>query len=102
MSIFLSPAAFFQFITNSPADAALNIQNAEFIQSAIPSQNPFGGAGMSYTSVTAGFMDPAYFLKFGRIHTGMDIVPNSTYYANNRIYQQNKKVQQYPSQTKDL
>lgn len=99
VSIFLSPTGFFQFITNSLVESALNVQNAEFVQSAIPSQNPFGGAGMSYTSITAGFMDPAYLLQFGKNHTGMDIVPNSTYYANNQTYQQNKKVIIYATHT---
>ena len=92
VSIFLSPTGFFQFVTSSLVGSALNTQNAEFVQSAIPSQNPFGGAGMSYTSITAGFMDPAYFLQFGKAHTGIDMVPNSTYYANSEVYKQEHKV----------
>ncbi len=92
ISIFLSPTGFFQFITSSLVESALNAQNTEFIQSAIPSQNPFGGTGMSYTSITAGFMDPGYLLQFGKTHTGIDMVPNSTYYANGQTYQQNNKI----------
>ena len=99
ISIFLSPTGFFQFLTSNLAQSALTTLNNEFVQTSIPAQNPFGGAGMSYTSITAGFMDPAYLLQFGKNHTGMDIVPNSTYYANNQKYQQNKKVIIYATHT---
>jgi len=99
VSIFLSPTGFFQFITTSLVASALNAQNAEFVQSAIPSQNPFGGGGMSYTSITAGFMEPSYLLQFGKNHTGVDMVPNSTYYANSNIYLENKKIVIYATHT---
>lgn len=96
VSIFLSPTGFFQFLTASVVQTALN---NEFTQTVVPAQNPFGGVGMSYTSITAGFMDPAYLLQFGKNHTGIDMVPNSTYYANSESYQQNKKVIIYATHT---
>ncbi len=96
VSIFLSPTGFFQFLTASVVQTALN---NEFIQTVVPAQNPFGGVGMSYTSITAGFMDPAYLLQFGKNHTGIDMVPNSTYHSNNESYQQNKKVIIYATHT---
>lgn len=91
VSVFMSPTGFFQVLTGSLTGTEVGI-NTEFIQSAIPSQNPLGGQGMSYTSVTAGFMDPSYFLQFGKNHTGIDLVPSTTYYANSSAYQENKKV----------
>ncbi len=99
IAIFLSPTGFFQFVTASLVDSALSAQNAEFIQSVIPSQSPFGGQGMSYTAVTAGFMDSGYFLRFGKNHTGIDIVPTQTYYENSQEYQQNKKIIIYATHT---
>lgn len=99
VSIFLSPTGFFQFLTSSIAQSVLTELNHEFVQTSVPSQNPFGGAGMAYNSITAGFMDPAYLLQFGKNHTGMDIVPNSTYYANSQTYQQTKKVIIYSTHT---
>ena len=90
-TIFLSPTGFFQFVTSSLVGSAPST-NEGFTQSAIPSQNPFGGQGMSYTSVTAGFMDPAYLLQFGKNHSGIDLVPNAAYYANSATYKQNKKI----------
>lgn len=90
-TIFLSPTGFFKYVSASIGDGLSGI-NDEFIQATIPSQNPFGGSGMSYTSVTAGFMDPAYFLQFGTNHTGIDIIPNSNYYQNSSSYKENHKV----------
>ncbi len=92
ISIFLSPTGFFQFLTSSVAQSALTALNNEFIQTTVPAQNPFGGQGMSYTSITAGFMDSGYFLQFGKAHTGIDLVPNQAYYTNSKTYEQNKKI----------
>ena len=90
-TIFLTPTGFFQYIYANGNDG-LDGVNEEFIQATIPSQNPFGGSGMSYTSVTAGFMDPAYFIQFGKQHTGIDMVPNSTYYDQSNSYKETKRV----------
>ncbi len=96
ISIFLSPTGFFQFLTASVAQSALN---NEFIQTVVPAQNPLGGQGMSYTSITAGFMDPSYLMQFGKNHTGIDMVPNSTYYSSSSTYQQDKKITIYATHT---
>lgn len=87
-TIFLTPTGFFQFIYRSGSDGV----NEEFIQASVPSQNPFGGSGMSYTSVTAGFMDPLYFIQFGKQHTGIDLVPSSTYYDQSSSYKETRRV----------
>ena len=92
ISIFLSPTGFFQSLASGLAQSAVAAFNNEFVQTSIPSQNPLGGAGMSYTSITAGFMDPAYFLQFGKNHTGIDLVPNETYYASSQTYKQENKI----------
>ena len=90
-TIFLSPTGFFKYVSATVGEN-LNGINEEFAESTVPSQNPFGGSGMSYTSVTAGFMDPSYFLQFGKNHTGIDLIPNSTYYAQSNSYKENHKV----------
>jgi murein DD-endopeptidase MepM/ murein hydrolase activator NlpD len=92
VSIFLSPTGFFQYITSSILSATLESANPDFVQSSNPSQNPFGGQGMSYASVTAGFMDLSYLLQFGKNHTGIDLVPGEVYYQNSKTYLQNKKI----------
>lgn len=66
-----------------------------FIQTNIPMQIPLGGHGFEFGSITAGFMEPSYFLTFGKNHAGVDLVPNENYYSNNQSYQQNKKVVVY-------
>lgn len=92
ISIFLSPTGFFQFLTTSLIQSALTTPSEGFIQSGIPSQNPFGAQGMSYTSITAGFMDPSYLLSFGENHKGVDLVPSEVYYQNSKTYLENKKI----------
>ena len=37
-------------------------------------------------------MDPLYFIEFGRIHTGIDLVPNEDYYQNNQSFKQTQQV----------
>ena len=66
-----------------------------FIQTSMPMQIPLGGHGFEYASITAGFMDPGYFLTFGTVHTGIDIVPNDSYYRNSESFKKNKKVVVY-------
>ena len=92
VSVFLSPTGFFKYITSSLLSSTLEVPNEGFVQSSSPSQNPFGGNGMIYTSVTAGFMDLTYLLQFGKNHTGIDLVPSEVYYQNSTTYQQNKKI----------
>ena len=93
-TLLLSPTAltsgfFEKFITSlNPEQEVLP---ANFPQSEIPSLSPLGGAGVDNTTITAGFMDPAYLIKFGKNHFGIDIVPNGKYFQG-ESYQQNKKV----------
>lgn len=89
--LFVSPTGFFEYIASNIVNSVIAV-NDEFIQAAVPAQNPFGGEGMSYTSVTAGFMDPSYLLQFGKNHTGIDIIPNSAYYTNSQSYRTSKKA----------
>ena len=63
-----------------------------FSDTQTPQQNPFGGSGLSYTTITAYFHDPSYYLTFGKVHTGIDIVPNDSYYQNSKIYKSGGKV----------
>lgn len=92
ISVFLTPSGFLELLTASLAGNTLITSGEGFIQATIPSQNPFGGAGMIYTAVTAGYLDPGYFLQFGKPHTGIDLVPSKSYYENSNVYEQNKKV----------
>lgn len=64
--------------------------NTDFTSTDFPSQNPMGGAGLSYVTITAYFHDPAYFAQFGVQHEGVDMVPNNTYYQQSNVYQKNK------------
>lgn len=73
--------------TNSPVPA-----DASFSDTQTPERNPFSGSGMSYTSVTAYFHDPNYFLSFGKVHEGIDLAPSDTYYSQSSTYQSQKQV----------
>lgn len=96
-TIFISPlvlsAGFLQSITSIFQPNELNIApDTNFISTSVPRQNPLGGSGMSYTTVTAYFLDPGYYIRFGRNHTGIDLVPNNEYYASSKTYQGSHKV----------
>lgn len=99
VSIFLVPSGFFQQITSSLVPSQTENVNEGFIQSTVPSQNPLGGTGMAYTAITAGFMDPAYFLNFGRNHTGIDLIPNEEFYKSSKTYTETKKIIVYATHT---
>lgn len=88
ISLLLIPSGFFQRIT---LPASISSEEG-FTQTSVPSRNPLGGSGMSNTSITAGFMDLGYFLQFGRNHTGIDLVPNDTYFKESKIYKETNKV----------
>ncbi len=84
---------FFDRIATLGTPGSLNVSyDGTFAETSIPYQNPLGGTGMTYTSVTAYFHDPAYFLQFGRIHNGIDLVPTDTYYKNSKTYQEVHQV----------
>jgi murein DD-endopeptidase MepM/ murein hydrolase activator NlpD len=63
-----------------------------FSETQIPKQNPLGGSGMSFAVVTAYFLDPNYYLQFGRNHTGIDLVPSDSYYKNSQSYKDTREV----------
>ncbi len=92
MSPFIVSSSFLQQITSSLVVPSNIAADDSFLETSIPSQNPLGGAGMSYTNITAYFLDPNYFLQFGKVHTGVDLVPNDTYYANSKTYKETRQV----------
>jgi hypothetical protein len=63
-----------------------------FSDTAVPKKCPFGGNGMAYASITAYFLDPGYYLQFGRNHTGVDMVPAQEYYSGSKTYQDTHQV----------
>lgn len=76
-------------VFENPTNIAID---ESFGDTAVPKKCPFGGNGMAYASITAYFLDPGYYLQFGRNHTGVDMVPAQTYYANNKTYQETNQV----------
>jgi murein DD-endopeptidase MepM/ murein hydrolase activator NlpD len=71
----------------------LNIApDTSFVSTSVPKQNPFGGNGMSFTNITAYFHDADYYVRFGKLHTGIDLVPTDQYYQNSKTYQSTHKV----------
>lgn len=92
ISPFLAAESFLQKLI-APFTSSSEIPSDDsFIQTTMPMQIPLGGHGFEFASITAGFMDPGYFLTFGTIHTGIDLVPNESYFANSEAYKQTKKV----------
>lgn len=73
--------------------------NTEFASTSIPRQNPFGGNGFEYALITAYFLDPQYYLHFGKNHTGIDLVPSDAYYKNSQVYKDFGKVVVYSTIT---
>ena len=66
--------------------------DTSFAETSVPRQNPFGGAGLAYVNITAYFMDSAYYLQFGKSHTGIDLIPSTTYFSNSESYKNTGKV----------
>lgn len=87
-------SGFLQTITSiiSPGNQLNIAPDTSFIATPVPKQNPFGGGGMAYTNITAYFMDPDYYLKFGKNHIGIDLVPSDSYYQNSQTYKDTQKV----------
>lgn len=89
----LIPGQALQNITSIFQTNSLNIApDTSFISTSVPKQNPFGGSGMSFTNITAYFLDPDYYLRFGRNHTGVDLVPSDEYYKNSKTYKETGKA----------
>lgn len=92
LSPFIVSSSFLQrFTTFAPSTLNISFDDS-FFETSIPQQNPFGGPGMSYTSITAYFLDSAYLLHFGRIHTGIDLVPTETYFSTSKTYKETGQI----------
>lgn len=92
LSPFIVSASFLQRFTSLiPSTLSVSFDDS-FAETSVPQQNPFGGPGMTYTAITAFFHDPRYFLNFGRIHTGADLVPTLLYYATSKTYKETGQV----------
>ncbi len=93
--VFATPLLIASGYLNSifPQSVQANSQNDNsFADVSIPQQNPFGGSGLSLVTITAYFHDPNYFIAFGRIHTGVDMVPNDNYFQNSKTYKASGKI----------
>jgi hypothetical protein len=94
-TIVFSPAlvssAFLNNLLSLPANT-MHIPVGVFTQTSIPMQIPLGGKGFEFANITAGFKDPSYFLQFGKVHFGIDLVPNDAYYSNSQAYKDTHKV----------
>jgi hypothetical protein len=95
-TIFMSPLLLGSSVLKSITSAFQNPSNIaidiSFGDTTVPKKSPFSGNGMSYLTVTAYFLDPAYYLQFGRNHTGVDMVPTQEYYKNSQTYQDTHRV----------
>ena len=95
-TIFMSPVLIGSGVLKSISSVFQNPTNialdSSFGDTAVPKKNPFGGNGMSYSVITAYFLDPAYYLQFGKNHTGVDMVPSQAYYTNSKTYKETHQV----------
>lgn len=96
-SIFLFPATlggnFMDSISGLFSNNEQPVPNdTNFTSTTTPKQNPLGGSNLSFTSITANFLDPDYLIQFGKNHTGTDFVPSQNYYKNSQTYKDTKKV----------
>lgn len=82
MTPLLMTSGFLKTFTSSSPSSSDN----GFSETFIPHQNPFGGPGISYCTVSAYFMDSSYYLVFGKNHTGIDLVPSDTYFTDSGTY----------------
>lgn len=88
-----------QLFTNPTLTSAAQAQivvpsDGSFVSTDTPLQNPLGGQGLSLAQITAGFMDPSYTF-FGGVLTGVDFVPNDTYYQTSESYKQTGQIIAY-------
>lgn len=97
--LILSSGFLAQIISSSPLGSTNLSPDSSFLQSSIPTRIPLGGIGLEYASITAGFMDPGYFLTFGKNHTGIDLVPSEAYYQQSKSFAATHKVIVYATHT---
>ncbi len=67
-----------------PIDALVRYKETGFVDTDIPTRDPFGGGG---SIITAQFHDANYYNTFHLVHEGIDLVPSAGYYASNQAYQ---------------
>ena len=84
-SVFDNVAAIFQNPTNIALDSS-------FGDTSVPKKSPFSGNGMEYVSITSYFLEPSYYMQFGRTHSGLDMVPSQSYYSNSQTYKDTHQV----------
>lgn len=63
-----------------------------FSDGSMPSLDPFGGQGREDSIMTASFHDQQYYLTYGLVHEGIDLVPSQQYYSTNQAYAKIKQV----------
>lgn len=97
--LLLSSGVLAQIISSSPSNSSNVSPDSSFAQSSTPTKTPLGGTGLEYASITAGFMDPAYFLTFGKNHNGIDLVPSEEYYQQSIGFTTTHKVIVYATHT---
>lgn len=93
MSPLLISSGYIQQLQNLFVSNDENIpSDPNFVPTSIPKQNPLGGSGMSFSTITAYFLDPNYFLQFGKNHIGLDLVPSEDYFSQSITYRDTGKV----------
>lgn len=93
MTPLLIPSGFLRTVTSAFTSNTSSVAaDTNFAETSVPRQNPLGGPGLSFSAITAYFMDAAYYLQFGKPHTGIDMVPSATYFANSESYKNTGKI----------
>ncbi|QQS43858.1 M23 family metallopeptidase [Candidatus Roizmanbacteria bacterium] len=93
MSPMLLSNGFMESIKSLFVENTLNIPpDTSFISTAVPKQNPLGGGDIGYSEVTAYFLDPNYYLQFGKNHIGIDLIPSEKYFKNSQTFKETGKV----------
>jgi len=80
------------FLKSFTPESSLSPSGNGFSETTMPYQNPFGGQGMDYCVVSAYFMDPGYYLVFGKNHMGVDLVPSGSYFKNSDAYKNSHEI----------
>ena len=93
MSPLLISSGYMQQLQNLFVSNDENIApDPSFVATSIPKQNPLGGTGMSFSTITAYFLDTNYYLQFGKNHIGLDLVPSEDYFSQSKTYKDSGKV----------
>lgn len=71
--------------------------DTSFGDTSVPRKNPFGGNGLDYSNITSYFLDPSYYLRFGKPHPAIDMVPSDEYYKKSEVFKNTGLVVVYSS-----